>query len=47
MLSKNLQLSVPYAQNESCLPCKDGVWKEIKFEVETKFKMAPITNFVG
>ena len=25
----------------------DGEWIEIKFEVETKFKMAAIANFVG
>ena len=27
--------------------CVDGEWIEIKFKVETKFKMAVIANFVG
>ena len=48
VLSKNLHQSVPYAKKRIMLSLKiDGEWIEIKFEVETKFKMDAIANFVG
>ena len=48
LLSKNLHQSVPHAHNETCLACKQTEkWIEIKFEVDTKFKMDAIAHFAG